>query len=65
MDDVTSDKARAELTKITERITGRKYCTSCQSEKPPEGGVTRVTRHSTRWQCAACAGRARDRGVIR
>jgi len=64
MHDIASDKARAEMTRVTEKVTGKKYCTSCQLERSPEGGHTRRTRIGTRWQCASCAARARARGVI-
>ena len=38
------------LTGIEERITGKRYCTSCQWTKPLEGGKKR----GSRWVCATC-----------
>lgn len=49
------------MEEVTERkaadIKLRRYCTSCQSEQPPEGGV----RLPNRWMCAACVYRKKHR----
>lgn len=32
-----------------------KFCTSCQSHKPEEGGEMRAGRRFRRWMCKGCA----------
>lgn len=47
----------AHLTAREVEITGRRYCTSCDSLCPPEGGE----KSRYRWSCAACVTRKNER----
>lgn len=51
-------KPSCETARITEAIarnTGRRWCSSCQADKPIEGGQ----RQGCRWRCAACHARSK------
>lgn len=55
--DATS-RHRSQLTRAADRATGRRYCSSCCSDKPMEGGIDKVQANGrTRWVCAGCVQR--------
>lgn len=57
-----SNAPRRALSAAVERVTGRRFCTSCQADQPPAGGrVTIGGDGRPRFRCAACLGRARLR----
>ena len=48
-----SDKQRAAMTAAQNKLLGRRFCTACQRQAHPEGGVQKPNR----WMCAACVHR--------
>jgi hypothetical protein len=53
---------RRAMSVAVERVTGRRFCTSCQSDQPPAGGrITIGGDGRPRFRCAACLERARLR----
>lgn len=49
-----------------ERVTGERFCSTCQRYRAIEGGAFRITgkgKAVKRWQCAACAARKRNFGA--
>ena len=52
-----TDKQRAEMTAVQNKILGRRFCTGCQRMAHPEGGIQKPNR----WMCGACVQR-RARG---
>lgn len=57
------DRQRAEFTRAAERVTGRRYCTACQSDMPLEGGVMKpmLGGRAHRFVCRLCAERMKIR----
>lgn len=58
-----NDRLRAQVTRAAEAITQRKFCTACQSMKPPEGGLIKPMRNgrAKRWVCSGCVSRWKSR----
>ena len=52
MIDVTKKIRDAEIT-----LTGKRYCTSCQTMRPAEYGEMIRTGKINRWKCTACLNR--------
>ncbi len=51
-----SSTTRTAAAAAQERVTGRRFCTQCQSMREPAGGVDKPIRdgRATRFVCAAC-----------
>jgi hypothetical protein len=52
-------KTAEDIKKAQEKITGRKFCSSCHSYKLIDGGkdLPITSGKSTRWKCASCIAR--------
>lgn len=57
------DVQRAEFTRAAELVTGRRYCTACQSDMPLDGGVMKpmLGGRAHRFVCRLCAERTAKR----
>jgi hypothetical protein len=49
---------RQSINQAVLRVTGKKYCTSCRTMQPSEGGKW---LHKYRWACAGCLRRRQER----
>lgn len=49
-------KTASEIKTASEKLTGRKYCSSCHAYQLSEGGkdVLITSGRHTRWKCAKC-----------
>lgn len=52
-----TNATRRAVTAAAERVTGRRFCASCQREVPIASGVMRATRRGARFVCMACVNR--------
>lgn len=52
---------RKHLTEVEAALTGRRYCTGCNTLKTVDGGVMRGEGRGKRWNCADCEARRKTR----
>ena len=60
-----SNRMSVKVGQVAALLTGRRWCSHCQGQRPEQGGKWKVSANgmNKRWKCAACVERAKERAA--